>query len=195
MSVEQSILKANSVLSKINLIIDEYSVQNKIKHKMMAGLLSLCREHYSAIIELHYGSASSLARPLYEAHIRLSWLSICGTEDDALAINNGSIKFKGITALSKDIDKMLEGDSFGSTLKQNEDALHDYTHGGIRQIAHRFNDEGYIEASFHNDELHDLLKVTGMNLAMACMGFFAGVNDVEKAHEAKAFVLSYTLFD
>jgi hypothetical protein len=138
MSLQTAIPKAYSTISGINNLIDDYTLQDRMKDKLMAGLLSLAREHYSAMIELinakHYGSASALARPLYEAQIRLTWLALCASEEDAIAINKGTKEFKGITESSKKIDKVIGDSAFYNVLKANEDALHDYTHGGMRQV-------------------------------------------------------------
>lgn len=198
MTLQQALALGNEVIERINSFIDDYTVKDDTRAMMMAGLLSLAREHYGSMLYLldkgYYGSASALARPLYEAQIRLTWLSLCCTDEVAQKLNNGTKQFDGITDLSKKIDRALQANTFYDVLKKNEDALHDYTHGGMRQIARRFNSEGYIEASFHDDELVDLIKVSGMTLSMACMGFFAGVNDEEKASKAKEFVLNFPDF-
>lgn len=198
MILSQALTLGKEVLEHINSFIDEYTVKDDTRAMMMAGLLSLAREHYSSMLYLldkgHHGSASALARPLYEAQIRLTWLSVCGTDAVAQKLNDGSKQFDGITHLSRKIDSALQANTFYDVLKQNEDALHDYTHGGMRQISRRFNGKGFIEASFHDDEIIDLIKVSGMTLAMACMGFFAGINDEAKASQAKAFVLNFPAF-
>lgn len=198
MTFSQALVLGGEVIEHINNIIEEYTVKDDTKAMLMAGLLSLAREHYSSILHLLnkglHGSASALARPLYEAQIRLTWLSLCSTDEEIQQLNDGIKQFHGITKLSKAIDNALQANTFYDVLKNNEDALHDYTHGGMRQIARRFNEEGFIEASFHDDELVDLIKVSGMTLSMACMGFFAGVNDEAKVLQAKDFVLNFPNF-
>lgn len=194
MSLQSAILRAESTLDNVHEMISGYPIEDNTKKKMIAGLLSLIIEHYESIILLiknkKHGSASALARPLFEGYYRITWLALSCSDEKAERLNLND-SFPSLSKIAKDIDVVISGGSFQYVYDKNKSTLHGYTHGGMHQIARRINEEGDITTAFNDDELEDLLKVSGGNLLLACMGFFSGVEDLEKATLAQQYIKEY----
>jgi hypothetical protein len=196
MNLQSTVLRAESILNQVYGMVSEYDVENNTRKKMMARLLSLVIEHYESIVLLiknkKYGSASALVRPLVEAEYRSTWLALCCTDEKAkqLSLND---RFDKVSKLSAAIGLAIKDEVFKEVYAQNSKALNSYTHGGMHQIARRFNDKGDIEATFSEEELIDLLNVTGVNVLMSCLSFFSGIEDSEKAKLARQYILDYSL--
>jgi hypothetical protein len=63
------------------------------------------------------------------------------------------------------------------------------------EVCDRFTEDGLIEQSFTEEELQDLLQVSGMQLTMSCLSFFAGIEDTENATKARDLIMNFPSFD
>jgi hypothetical protein len=107
------------------------------------------------------GSAFALVRPLFETFVRGAWIRHCATEDqiERYVSDKLDLKFAQLLDAVEQMDGFRDGVLSG--LKNNAwRAMNSYTHGGIQQAGRRTSG-AYIEPSFSNEEVAEVLKLAG----------------------------------
>jgi hypothetical protein len=139
---------------------------------VLVALFSLAVEHHGAILYLlktgkFDGSAMVLVRPLIDCVYRALWLHCCGKPEHFAAVRAGSIPYPGFPNMADAIEKNVPsvGGLFQG-LKPVITALHGYTHGGLEQLARRFDAEGAIQSTFSDEEKFEVVKATTAFLVM-----------------------------
>jgi len=130
---------------------------------LIVALFSLAAEHHGAILHLlratcFDGSAFALARPMLEATIRAHWLTTRKSRTLVAKIVGGQDKYPFLKDMIADIDT---GMTIGHLYKQLEPALktfHGYTHGGIEQLARRFDAAGNVCSTYTDEAKIDLVR-------------------------------------
>ena len=164
MSLNRYIEKSAEWLNKCQSIIDGATLKASPRNRISAGLLSLALEHHGAIQLLtntpppHYGSASALLRPQFEAFIRGVWFHRCASKEE---IDNfiTSDEVPGINTLIGAIEALPEYDE-GLVKKTNEKAwkpMCGFTHGGFSQ-AYSQNNASTIESNYTDEQIYEIIK-------------------------------------
>lgn len=192
-------LKALEEAVKVQTIIgssvSEIEVDDNAKDLIVVGYLSLAIQHHSAIVQLIQSnlssSASALYRPLIDAVYRGTWFALIATDTQCEQFSTGEFRLKQTYKLAKDIDRVIESDTFHSIYERNSTALHGYTHGGLEQIGRQFDKEkGIIISSFSDEELIELLQGANVNLAMMLLAFAYNRKSEALELNAKKIILS-----
>ena len=161
---EELIKKSKEYAEKIYRILDGRKIKkDKLREFIVAGFLSISRDHHCAIISLLekgiYSSAFALLRPLIDSIYRGLWVSQVASEEEIGKIYSTEYKFETKTYKYVDkIDKENNTNVFHERYKQMAPFLHDMTHGGIEQLSRQFDKEGSVFVSFSDKDLSSLLN-------------------------------------
>lgn len=133
--------------------------------QVVAGLFSLVVEHHGAILYLlrtnqFDGSAFALARPLLEAVYNAHWIASCAKPETVARIRAGEDCYPGFKNVIGLIDAKLQTGNLFSQLQSALDALHGFTHGGIEQLAQRFDHGGNVTPTYTDEEKMELANST-----------------------------------
>ena len=162
---EELIEKSKEYAEKIYRILDGRKIKkDNLRELIVAGFLSLSREHHSSIILLLekgiYSSAFALLRPLIDSIFRGLWVSLVASEEEIEKIYCTEYKFETKTyKYIKEIDKYNLTSTFHDEYKQIAPFLHDMTHGGIEQLSRQFSEKGdFIQSNFSENDLKNLIN-------------------------------------
>lgn len=150
-------------------LLESYKGKNDLLSMFILTYTFIAMQHAESIILLikkeQYVSASSLARPLFEALIRGAWLCHKGNQDIAKEINTDTYKFDYISNMCKEMDEKIGQPNYSIVQKKNLKALHSYTHGGTHMLS-RCMTEDRIGPNFSDEELGELLSSSINNMLM-----------------------------
>lgn len=142
MEINQKLRELDSIVRWQDQIIDGKKIPNNERTRIVAGLIDLALEHEKSIGKLcdagFYGSAFTLARPLFESYIRALWIRYCASDDELEAFKKGKIN-KNFGELIVDVEKIKGYDvAVLSDIKnQSWKIMNDFTHGGMLQVQGR----------------------------------------------------------
>lgn len=174
MTYEEKTLKeklkiASKKLDNSIRLMESYKIKSDLLSMFIASYTFIAMQHAESIILLikkeQYVSASSLARPLFEALIRGAWLCHKGDLEIASAINTNKYKFNTVHKMCKDMDMNIKQDNYICVKEKNWDALNSYTHGGTHMLS-RCITESTIGPNFDDKELGELLSSSVNNMLM-----------------------------
>ncbi len=146
---------------------------------------------YDVVIEHHIGisallksringSAFALVRPLFETFVRGAWLRHCATDHEIDKYINDRLD-KKFYLLIEEVERLESfKDGILSGLKENAwKAMNSYTHGGIQQAGRR-SSGSYIEPDFSDEEIVEVIKLSGSFALLAFQQIVleAGENDL-----------------
>lgn len=148
-------------------------IEKDILRRIISAYISIIIEHHKSIIELtniRQSSALCLIRPIYEAYIRVMWLSLFENSDKIIkpikkiCELNDNNNFPTLEKMCKDIDKELSRiqkiDNSEITLKHfnnNKKLMHSYTHGGAYLLSIQINKKDFYS---YQDMINVLDEVT-----------------------------------
>jgi hypothetical protein len=170
---EELIKKSKEYVEKIYCILDGRKIKkDKLREFIVAGFLSISRDHHCAIISLLekgiYSSSFALLRPLIDAIYRGLWVSQVASEEEIEKIYSTEYKFETSTFKYVDkIDKENNTNVFHKRYKQMAPFLHDMTHCGIGQLARQFSENGdFIQSNFSENDLKNLINHINAHIAI-----------------------------
>ena len=173
-----TIQTAEEIFNKIKRWMEEGQVEGELSDRIIASYVLIVMNHYDSIINLtksgHHISASALARPLYEAYIRATWISsnITTTEvKKALKdLTKGRDNFPSLWEMTKAIDTSLKVDSFYKMQGYIIGAFNNYTHGGTHLISRCLGEEK-IAPHFEVEDIMGGLQGASYNALFAVLAF------------------------
>ncbi len=168
---EVLIIKAFDLHDWIARNLDDLEISRQNRVLLAVSCYDLVIEHHIGIATLLRsrinGSAFALVRPLFETFIRGAWLRHCATDNEIEKFISDRLDKK----FNKIIDEVesLNGfnDGILSGLKKNAwKSMNSYTHGGILQASRRTSGS-YIEPNFSQEEIVEVIKVSGLFALLA----------------------------
>lgn len=174
--------------------LDGRTCNSGIREKIVAGYLALSTQHHCSIIALIenqlYSSAYALLRPIIEAVYRGTWLTFVASDEDIEHFTTGlGFKFNPTWKLAKEIDEVIEGETFHTVYNSNAPLLNGMTHGGIEQIGKQFGEDGnFIELNFEDQDVSELLKVSNANVGVILLSYSLFQKDKELTKLAKDII-------
>jgi hypothetical protein len=161
----------------------------------IAGVFfALTMEHREAAMLLAQKGARSscfaLARAVFEAYMRGTWVVYSATDDELIRFMQGKYDPK-LDTMVKKLGQLAEfrGGVFDKIRSSGWEPLCDYAHGGIRQVSRWITDDG-IEPRHSDDEVLEVLYFMNLYGLLAGLGVagLAGQDGkiyLEKADELK----------
>ncbi len=150
-------------------LMESHEVKSDLLSRFIASYTFITMQHTESIIILlknnKYISTSSLARPLFEALIRGTWLCHKGTEDIANKINEDSYTFETMNIMCEDIDLSIGQRHYEIIKDKIWKALNSYTHGGTHLLS-RCVTENCISPNFTDKELGEFLSSSLTSMLM-----------------------------
>lgn len=150
-------------------------------------------EHFRAILILcesrvANGSAFTLLRPLVEAVVRGEWILRCATDPKFVGICNGTARFPKFQVMAVALDEHHVSCDYASgpyfaAFTEAFSALSGYTHTGVEQMAHRFQNDGAIGPTYPEKTITGLMN-EAEKIVVRHFALFAqirGFNDVATA--------------
>ena len=148
---------------KYVLKLVDFQFLNNKKDSLLIGYYDMYIEHAFSILILIennlIGSAFTLIRPSFEAFIRGHYSTILN-ENQIKRFENGKNTFPSMGKMTQKIDELFcEEINYFQIIKKNGwVAMNDYTHGGMRQILRRFDNEGDLINTYTNEEIDEVLN-------------------------------------
>ena len=168
--------------------LDGLDVPQDRKTLLAVSCQDLVIEHHIGITTLLRsrinGSAFALVRPLFETFVRGLWLQHCATDaqiDDYIS-DKLELKFHELLSVVEKVDG-FEGGVLSKLKKNAWKAMNSYTHGGIQQASRRTNGD-YIEPNFSEDEVVEVVKLSGTFALLAFVQITGSANQPALAKEA-----------
>lgn len=144
---------------------------------LVVALFSLAVEHHGAILYLlrsgkFDGSAFALTRPLIDAVYRAVWIHLCATSQHIHSIKNGDFRYPGLPNMADAVEKRMNyTNGLFTIIKPFITSLHRYTHGGLEQLARRFDDQGNVCATYDDGSKIEVTNVTTAYLVMLAVAW------------------------
>ena len=153
--------------------------------------------HYATLClirEKIYGSAFTLARPLFETFVRGVWIKNCATDGEIESYKNDKFSNK-FGEIVKDIEgiEAFKSGALSSLKKNGWDAMCSYTHGGILQISRRFNNSEILP-DYIEEEVVEVIKLAQSFALLSVIQIAAEINKVDLANEALELLHKFEIF-
>lgn len=177
--------KADMQFEKVRVWMESKEISGEIEVRIIASYVLIAINHFESIIELvklnKRISASTLARPHYEAFLRATWLSTNEynkkVKKAIRQLSRGKDNFPNLWEMTKDIEKELDVEFYDNARIK---AFHNYTHGGSHMVARCMSEET-IAPHFTDEEMIGLLKGTAINTFLTVLAFASKAGDKELA--------------
>lgn len=175
----------------------EYPTENW--SMILLGYHSIMAEHHDAIHLLIkkelYGSAFALVRTFYECLYRAHWVVGCANQRQIDGIVDGENVFPSMNVMVTEIDRAFGTGNFWSTIKENSwNAMNDYTHSGIRQIANRFKDNEVV-ANYEVGAIIEVLNNTNTVFLLMVFFFFHTYMKTNEVKKIEKMIIDYNTID
>lgn len=144
---------------------------------LVVALFSLTIEHHGAILYLlrssrFNGSAFALTRPLIDAVYRAIWIHLCATSQHIQSIKNGDFRYPRLPNMADEVEKRMSyTNGLFTILKPFITSLHGYTHGGLEQLARRFDAQGNVCATYDDGSKIEVTNATTAYLVMLAVAW------------------------
>jgi len=171
--------------------MSELHVENDLYSKSIFAYVSIVIEHHQSIIELtnvRQSSALCLVRPLYEAYLRATWISLLKGSSKVdktvkkLIELNGDDNFPPLKTMCEEIDvKLSELNKaentlvFSKDLDNNKKLLHSYTHGGTYLVSIILNNSD----KFTYEDMITILNSTTFQLLGSISAYATNIHNLD----------------
>lgn len=186
--LEKTIEKSKEQFKIIKTLMEEEEIDGDISIRIITSYVLIAMHHHDAIIELIQSnksiSASALVRPLIEAFVRATWLSI--NEEHKLVkqairkLEKGKDDFPKFWVMVNMIDEEFGEDLLTKPLKDVMKSFHSLTHGGASMIS-RCMTEDTVGPNFSTDELISILDGTSYHMKLTALAFASKIGNKELA--------------
>lgn len=142
------------------LVIQKVQCSDNDRNILLLGYWALIFDYHKGVLSLilnqFNGSACALVRPLVEALVR-SHIAVRGSSDDVMKLRQDEYR-ANFNTIGPWIDAEFGLDGFFTRfLNGAREALHSYTHGGVFQLARRFDGHN-VTPSYENGELIEVIR-------------------------------------
>ena len=145
---------------------------------LVVSLFSLALEHHRAILHLFKagpfdGSALALVRPLIDAAYRAHWIYSCATPEIIRRISEGRDEiYPRWPNLALEVEKRIGTGGYFAAIVPHIHTLHGYTHGGIEQLARRYDTpDGDVKPSYPDAIKIESVKVITAHLTALAIAY------------------------
>jgi hypothetical protein len=162
---------------------------------LVAGFFSLVMEHHGAILYLlragqFDGSAFALVRPLIDGAYRAHWIYTCAKPKIIARIGAGEDVYPPLPNMAAEIEKRIDSGGFFPLIVPLINTLHGFTHGGLEQLARRFDESGNIRPSYSEAEKIEVIDSTTGHLTALSIAWCQLVSKEQANVEARSKAIS-----
>lgn len=165
---------------------------------LLAAKTHLADDFYGSILYLlraggpYDGSAFALVRPLVETSVEAQWQFFCASNYTFKRAYAGEDVDPGLPNMMDELDRCIGGVPFFAGLRANVKVFHGFTHGGIEQLARRFDAEGNLRANYKDEEKFEAIRVSTATFALLSSIFCQAASGIQaKADRSEAIEKKY----
>ena len=168
--------------------LDNLEISTNKRARLSVGCYDQVFEHHFAICTLlrskAYGSAFALVRSVFEGFVRGVWLKKCASDVELEKYYDDNLDLKFWQLLDR-VEKVpgFESGRLTELRKSSWKAMNSYTHGGVLQASRRYTKE-FIEPSYGDEEIIEVLKISDSFALLAFQQIAAEANRLDLAEEA-----------
>jgi hypothetical protein len=195
--LEKQIATAENMHNLI-LVTSPPSIKMDTDIKQIAGAyFSLAVEHQASILILlrqnRRGSALALMRPFVEAVFCGHWMIFCSKPQDIKKLKKHKSPYPEFPKMADEVESVAKTSGLFSSIKKEIKALHGYTHGGMEQLARRFDSKGNLSANYSDDEASELIRSSVAYLALFAVTWCQLISNDNSPTEprSKAIIMQY----
>lgn len=162
MNIQTEISSARTVGCQLeDLVVKRGQCPDEDRNILLMGNWALIFDYRKSILNCieraWYGSAFALVRPVVESLVR-AHVAVKGTAEDVERLQRDDYR-TNLATIGGWIDTEFgSGDLFKNFLnKKTRDALHSYTHGGIAQLARRFDGHN-LTPRYEDGEIIEVIR-------------------------------------
>lgn len=157
-----NVQKSEELADALASMIRNLELPDERRARLSSSCFDIVHEHHRSIALLVgyrlYGSAFTLARPIYEAFVRGAWLRLCATEEQMQKVidDEFSPSLPSLVSAIKKKDKNL-GPILDKIRERHGPMFNSLTHAGFAQIARR-NTQEHIEPNYDENEVGRIIE-------------------------------------
>ncbi len=161
MHIQTELESAQRLASQLEeLVVRRGQCPDDDRNILLMGYWALIFDYHKGILSLisnsFHGSAFALVRPVVEALVR-AHVAVKGPADHVRQLQQDKYQTNFAT-IGPWIDREFGlGDFMGNLLTHTRDALHSYTHGGVYQLARRFDGHD-LRPRYQDDEIIEVIR-------------------------------------
>lgn len=190
--LKKTLAFAHEQNNKMNTWFNNKQSEDDIYTKIISAYVSIVIEHHKSIIELtnvRQISALCLVRPLYEAYLRVTWISLFIDSPKVDKVIKKLIELKddnsfpSLKVMAEEIDtelSILNRETkrvLSKDLENNIYLFHSYTHGGAFMVSLLINKKDL----FTHEDMIDIIKSTTLQLLDTLSAYALTLKDIELA--------------
>jgi len=176
-TVLNGIRRAEGMRNFILQTIPDKIIVDTEEKVLIVALFSLVLEHHGAVLHLlkagrFDGSALALVRPLIEASYRGHWIYCCATPEAIKQISVGKDAYPKLPRMASDVEKKLGTGGYFAAIVPHLRTLHGYTHGGMEQLARRYDAPlGNVRPTYPDEIKAENIRVTTAHLTALAIAY------------------------
>lgn len=188
--IKKIIKKSQRQLERIKSLMEIEKINGDVSVRIIASYVLIAMHHSDSINNLIESnrpiSASALIRPLIEAFVRATWLSLNENHDLAKKaikqLEKGRDEFPGIWVMVDMIDKEFKEDLLTKKLREIMKVFHSFTHGGTSMVS-RCLTKDTVGPNFTSDELIAILNGTSYHMLLTVLAYASKIGNKRLADE------------
>jgi hypothetical protein len=162
-----SIEQATYLTNTVGVWFNGLQVEQDTFGDIVSSYILITYEHQKSILSLIQlnliSSAAALIRPLYEASVTGTWLSLKNNRQMAKKIITNDYHRIKVNQMHEEIESHNGDHIFIKKSDLNMKALHNYTHGGLHLISRCING-GNVIPKFPENEISEILSITTISM-------------------------------
>lgn len=161
-----------------------FAAKTHLIFDLFGGLLHLF--HAGGIFD---GAAMALVRPIVENGVSAQWLQFCARDETFAKAYLGEEYSPGLSNMMDGVDRFI-GEPVHAHLKSGIQAMHEFTHGGLAQVARRFDAAGDLRSTYTDGEKTEAVRATGALFALVSSLFCRLVStNINPTNDARAVAI------
>ncbi len=195
---DQLLIQSFALHDWLSQRLNDLEISTSRRIRLSVGCYDQVFEHHIAICLLLrskvYGSAFALVRPVFEGFVRGVWLKNSASDVELEKYYGDTLDLTFGQLLDR-VEKYLgfESGMLSSLKKSSWKAMSSYTHGGVLQASRRYTKE-FIEPSYSDEEIIEVLKISGAFALLAFQQIASEANRLDLAEEAGKKLAAERLF-
>lgn len=171
------IQRAEAIHDFILKTIPDRIIADTDEKVLVVALFSLVLEHHGAILHPlkagpFDGSALALVRPLIDAAYRAHWIYSCATPEIIRRISKGRDIYPKLPNMASEVENRIGTGGYFAEIIPHVRTLHGYTHGGLEQLARRYDTAvGDVRPSYPDAIKIESVKVITAHLTALAIAY------------------------
>jgi Family of unknown function (DUF6988) len=194
---KEHLKRVENAIQAAKAIIGRHRYPDDIRSVIVMGLIDQTREDHDSVLLLirsgFAGSAFALARGIFESLYRGLWFNACATDAEVEQFEKCDKYPRGLTM--QEMAKVIDGKYQGGNFFQNFantfwGPLCSYTHTGMLQLGHRFN-EDKVEGVYSDGQISAVTTIATNCFLMLAGRFLAAQHHGEESNAVEELRHTY----